>query len=262
MKYKILVTTVFLLSVGGFVKAQNTAIYEKHLYVQGSDTLPYRLLLPLDYNAKKNYPLILFLHGSGERGNDNEKQLMHGGDIFLIDSIRKNYPAIVVFPQCAANDFWSNITVREDTANKTRTFTFPVDLPPKTGMKLLMSLIPDLEKKYPVDKRRMYVGGLSMGGMGTYELVRRMPDIFIAAVAICGGANPVTAKQMSKPSWWIFHGLKDNVVDPQFSKNMAAALKEAGADVRLTLYPEDGHDSWDDAFKEPQLFSWLFSHHK
>ena len=108
----------------------------------------------------------------------------------------------------------------------------------------------------------MYVGGLSMGGMGTYELVRRMPDKFAAAIAICGGADPVTAQQISKPSWWIFHGLKDNVVDPQLSKNMAAALKAAGADVQLTLYPEDGHDSWDDAFKEPQFFSWMFSHHK
>ena len=121
--------------------------------MQGQDTLPYRLLLPLNYNAKKNYPLILFLHGAGERGNDNEKQLVHGGDLFLIDSIRKNYPAIVVFPQCATNGFWSNITVHEDTVAKTRTFAFPVDLPPETDMKLLMSLVPDLEKKYPVDKQ-------------------------------------------------------------------------------------------------------------
>ena len=105
----------FLLSVTSFVKAQNTSVYEKHLYVQGQDTLPYRLLLPLNYNAKKNYPLVLFLHGAGERGNDNEKQLVHGGDLFLIDSIRKNYPAIVVFPQCATNGFWSNIIVHNDT---------------------------------------------------------------------------------------------------------------------------------------------------
>ena len=159
MKNKIVIVAVFLLSVSGFVSAQNTSVYEKHIYVQGTDTLPYRVAASTYYNAKKTYPLILFLHGAGERGNDNEKQLMHGGDLFLIDSIRKNYPAIVVFPQCSANGFWSNITMQEDTANHTRTFTFPVDLPPKKDMKLVMSLIPDLEKKYPVDKKECMLEG-------------------------------------------------------------------------------------------------------
>ena len=114
--------------------------------MQGQDTLPYRLLLPLNYNVKKKYPLILFLHGSGERGNDNEKQLVHGGDLFLMDSIRKNYPAIVVFPQCSLMAFGVISLVHEDTVSKTRTFAFPVDLPPKKDMKLLMSFIPALKK--------------------------------------------------------------------------------------------------------------------
>jgi predicted peptidase len=262
MNKKIFIVAALLLPVAGFVKAQNTSVYEKHLYVWGQDTLPYRLLLPLNYNAKKNYPLVLFLHGAGERGNDNEKQLSHGGDHFLIDSIRKNYPAIVVFPQCATNGFWSNIIVHNDTANKKRTFEFPVAMPPKTDLKLVMLLVAYLEKNYKIDTKRMYVGGLSLGGMGTYELLRNMPGKFAAAFAICGGADPVIAKQITKPSWWIFHGLKDDVVDPELSKNMAAALKDAGADVRITLYPEDGHNSWDDAFKEPQFFSWMFSHHQ
>ena len=101
-----------------------------------------------------------------------------------------------------------------------------------------------------------------MGGMGTFELVRRKPKLFAAAFPICGGANTATAKKMARPDWWIFHGLKDNVVPPELSQSMADALKGAGADVKLTLYPEANHNSWDAAFGEPYLLPWLFSHKK
>lgn len=101
-----------------------------------------------------------------------------------------------------------------------------------------------------------------MGGMGTFELVRRMPGIFAAAFPICGGANPATAIQLKSTSWWIFHGAKDNVVPPFHSENMVNALKKAGASVKFTLYPEANHNSWDSAFAEPGLFDWLFSQKK
>ena len=104
--------------------------------------------------------------------------------------------------------------------------------------------------------------GLSMGGMGTFELVRRKPHVFAAAMPICGGAHPSTAKQIRKTSWWIFHGEKDDVVLPVFSKDMAAALKKAKAKVSLTLYPNANHNSWDPAFAEPGLMQWLFSQRK
>lgn len=243
-----------------FAKAQDSSLYEKHLFLQNGDTMPYRILLPLNFDVHKKYPLVLFLHGSGERGNDNEKQLVHGGNLFLTDSIRKNYPAIVVFPQCANTSFWSNIGFHYDSATKKETIEFKEDGEPTQAMKLLMRLFKKLEKDYRLDDKRLYAGGLSMGGMGTFELVRRMPSTFAAAFAICGGADTATSQQMSKTAWWIFHGLKDNVVDPQFSRDMAEALKKAGAEVKLTLYPEDGHNSWDDSFKEPELFVWMFSH--
>lgn len=262
MKHKIFTTLIFLVLLNSFTKAQDSSIYEKHFFVQGTDTLPYRLLLPLDYNAKKKYPLIIFLHGSGERGNDNKAQLFHGGSLFVRDSLRKNYPAIVVFPQCPANSFWSNVNMVTDTATDKTTFIFGTGGEPTLGMKLLLMLIDDLQDNYRLNNKQLYVGGLSMGGMGTFEITRRMPGKFAAAFAICGGADTTTAKQITQPAWWIFHGLKDDVVNPEFSKNMSAALKNAGADVQITLYPNDGHDSWDDAFKEPKLFSWLFSHHK
>ncbi len=243
-------------------QAQDFSPYQKKWLIDGKDTLPYRLLLPLDYDPGKKYPLILFLHGAGERGNDNEKQLVHGAKLFLVDSIRKTYPAIVVFPQCAANSFWSNVSIATDSINKTRVFNFPTDGPPTKAMELLLELLKELADNYPLDKKHLYVGGLSMGGMGTFELVRRKPKLFAAAFPICGGANAATAKKLKHPSWWIFHGLKDNVVDPVYSKIMAAALKDQGANVKLTLYPEANHNSWDPAFAEKDLLTWLFAQHK
>lgn len=254
---------LLLLQLAGMeTKAQDMRLYEKKWMVQGRDTLPYRLLLPKDYSPSKKYPLILFLHGAGERGHDNEKQLVHGANLFLRDSIRKNYRAIVVFPQCAANSYWSNVSIITDSIQRTRIFSFKPDGEPTKAMELVMDLIKELSDEYPLDKDRLYVGGLSMGGMGTFELVRRKPKLFAAAFPICGGANAATAKRLKGPSWWIFHGLKDNVVDPVYSKIMAAAIKDQGAEVKLTLYPEAGHNSWDDAFAEKELLPWLFSKHK
>lgn len=251
----------FLLIICSLCQAQNEA-YEKHWHIEGSDTLPYRLLLPKNYDVTKKYPMIFFLHGSGERGNDNEAQLVHGADLFLRDSIRKNYPAIVVFPQCAASSYWSNVNITVDSSKKTRSFNFSSEVKPTVAMELVIGLLTELQNKYHPDKKHLYVGGLSMGGMGTFELVRRKPEMFAAAFPICGGANPNTAKQITKTHWWIFHGLKDNVVNPEFSKAMAAALKANGADVKLTLYPEANHNSWDSAFAEKDLLPWLFSNHK
>ena len=123
MRYLAVAPLFFMLLVGpssGF--AQDFSVYEKKQFVQGSGVLPYRILLPKNFDAEKKYPLILFLHGSGERGNDNEKQLTHGGELFLRDSIRENYPAIVVFPQCAEKSSWARIEVTGEWGN--RTFTF------------------------------------------------------------------------------------------------------------------------------------------
>ena len=253
---------LFLLIAVSFVlNAQDLSLYEKEWLVQGGDTLPYRILLPLNYDTGKKYPLILFLHGAGERGRDNEKQLVHGAKFFLRDSIRKNYPAIVVFPQCPVNDYWGNLLRMHDTNGK-RTFYFIEDGPPGRYMTLTMELIKFILKKYPVKANQVYVGGLSMGGMGTFELVRRLPNVFAAAFPICGGANPNTAAKMKNVSWWIFHGAKDDVVPPYYSENMAKALKNAGAKIKFTLYPDANHNSWDPAFAEPELMSWLFNQKK
>lgn len=252
----------FLFLLFTFSYAQDKSLYEKHWFVNGTDTLPYRLLLPKNYDANKRYPLLIFLHGSGERGRDNEAQLVHGWRLFLQDSLRDAYPAVVVFPQCPQESYWSNVNVRYDTTTKTREFVFAKDGEPTAAMRSLLRLIDDLQDRYRLDKKRYYVGGLSMGGMGTFELVRRKPKLFAAAFPICGGADPQTVRKLTKPSWWVFHGAKDDVVPPGASQVMVDALKAAGANVRFTLYPMANHNSWDPAFAEKDLMPWLFSKHK
>ncbi|HMG82233.1 MAG TPA: alpha/beta hydrolase-fold protein [Ferruginibacter sp.] len=257
---KIILFVLILISIRTIAQTTDFSLYQKQVYIVGTDTLPYRILLPVQYDRSKKYPLIIFLHGSGERGNNNEAQLSHGGSLFIEDSVRINYPAIVVFPQCPANNFWSNVII--DTANDSRRFTFRADGEPTSAMRSLMGLLSQLQNQYKIDKHSIYIGGLSMGGMGTFELVRREPKIFAAAFSICGGADTSTAPKIKHTAWWIFHGLKDNVVDPHFSMNMAEALKKSGAEVILNLYTNDNHNSWDDALAEKDLLPWLFSHHR
>ncbi len=246
------------LMVPAIATAQHHGSFKKYWYVQETDTLPYRMLLPARYNPTKKYPLIIFLHGSGGRGNNNGSQLNNGGTLFIRDSIMLNYPAIVVFPQCSKGTSWTNLWSYKDTTSKIRTYKFPKQSPPKKDMQLVMELIADLEKNYSIDTGRLYVGGVSMGGFGTYDIVNRMPGKFAAAFVICGAGDTSNAKNMNPTSWWLFHGEKDSTVFPGNSRMMEAALKNAGAEVKLTIYPEDGHESWNDAFKEPGFFDWMF----
>jgi predicted peptidase len=259
---RLLIACLLLLSAASYACAQDVSAYEKHWFVRGKDTLPYRLLLPQGYDKNKTYPVLFFLHGSGERGNDNTKQLAHGGLLFLRDSVREKYPAIIIFPQCPSSSYWSNARFTYDSLQQKRMFTFRNGGKPTVAMELLQGLVKQVLKELPVNRQQVYVGGLSMGGMGTFELARRSPKVFAAAFAICGGADTTTAGAIRNIKWRIFHGGKDDVVDPQFSVDMTNALKAKGADVALTLYPEANHNSWDATFAEPWLLSWLFAQHK
>ena len=196
MKTKIRLLLMLVTLFTGLL-AQDNSLYKKEIFVVNNDTLPYRILLPLNYDASKKYPLILMLHGAGERGNDNESQLVHGAGLFLRDSVREKYPAIVLFPQCPANSFWSNMDSKMDKSGK-REFLFKAGGAPTIAMDLAQQLLKKIIKIYPVNKKQLYVGGLSMGGMGAFEIVRRNPKLFVAAFPICGGADPSTAKKLTK----------------------------------------------------------------
>ncbi|UKT62553.1 alpha/beta hydrolase-fold protein [Pedobacter mucosus] len=253
--------TIFLLFIILFLKAQDLKKYDKGNFIKGKDSIYYRILFPENFNPAQKYPIVFFLHGSGERGDDNEKQLVHGGKLFLKDSIRKNFPAIVVFPQCPASDYWANVTIAKDDNGK-RKFSFVENGKPTKVMHALEGMVNDFLKKPFVNKTQVYIGGLSMGGMGTYELLRRKRRTFAAAFAICGGDNTNNIKKYQKIPLWIFHGAKDDVVDPAFSMAIAERLKTVGDEVKFTLYQKDNHNSWDSAFADPDLLPWLFGHIK
>lgn len=241
--------------------SQDLSHYQKRWLVQAGDTLPYRILLPENFDSSKQYPVVFFLHGAGERGQDNERQLANGAKLFLQPQNRQAFPAIVVFPQCSRESYWSNV-LRVHTEKGARKFEFLPDGAPTRYMELLQQLVPFILRSYPVKRSQVYVGGLSMGGMGTYELVRRLPGTFAAAFAICGGAHPATAAKIKDVHWWLFHGAKDDVVPPGATQVIYDALKKAGANVKFTLYPDANHNSWDPAFAEKELLPWLFSKRK
>lgn len=255
------VCCIFLLLLSGVAFAQDLSLYQQFKFMQNGDTLPYRILLPENYNPQKKYPLVLFLHGRGESGNNNKTQLTHGAQLFLKPENRKNYPAIVVFPQNPVNSYWSNVQTVADSTGK-RKFYFTNGGPASLSMQLVMSLLENLSQQYKIKQDQVYVMGLSMGGMGTFEIVNRLPYTFAGAVAICGGANPSIAGNLKNTNWWIFHGGKDEVVLPQYSQNMVAAMKAKGVNVKFTLFPQANHNSWDPAFAEPGLLKWLFSQKK
>ena len=230
--------------------------FSKELFVSDKDSLPYRLLLPKNFDNAKKYPLIVFLHGAGERGNDNELQLVHGKDLFINMNKNNNFPSIVVFPQCSKNSYWANVSRINNS------FSFLDDPTENTSLKLVEGMINELQSNFKINSNQIYVGGLSMGGMGTFELVYRNPDMFAAAFAICGGANPKIGEKISKTNWRIYHGDKDFVVPVKLSIDMYNSIKSFNKNVYLKIYPNVNHNSWDNVFREPDLFKWLFSNSK
>ncbi len=239
------------------VAAQEQEAFKKEHFIKGADTLNYRILFPKDFSEEKEYPVVLFLHGAGERGNDNQSQLTHGSELFLKN--QEEFPAIVIFPQAPKDDYWAKVEVNRDTVPFQ--FDYMNKKPATKSLQLVMDLMEEMISKNYVNKDRIYVGGLSMGGMGTFELIYKEPAMFAAAFAICGGANPEIAKEYPKGfNIWLFHGKKDDVVLPEYSEAMARAINHYGGNAKLSLYPDDNHNSWDSAFDEPNLLPWLFSH--
>ena len=217
--------------------------------------------MPKNFDTSKQYPIVLFLHGAGERGNDNKAQLIHGSNLFASKKNRKNFPAIVVFPQCPTDSYWAKVEI--DRSSYPLKIEFPENTTPTKPLELVMKLMDDLASKPYVNKNQIYVGGMSMGGMGTFEILARKPKMFAAAIAICGAGNPKLATEYAESTpLWVFHGARDNVVNPQESVNMVSGILKNGGFPYFTLYANDTHNSWDSAFAEPELLSWLFSNIK
>ncbi len=253
--------TVILLLVLACPLLSRAQAFEARYFHRNNDTLPYRILLPEQFEPQKKYPLIVFMHGAGERGKDNKRQLTHGGRLFTNDTVRKNFPAIVVFPQCPANATWAVMNFSRNDSGKVTGMKILSDAPPTPPSALLYQLIDSLAASGSVDTRRLYVGGLSLGGMGTFDILARFPKRFAAAFPICGAGDESLASRYAKnTAVWIFHGSDDAVVPPASSRIFYRNLQQAGAEVKYSEYPGVGHNSWDNAFAEPELLPWLFSH--
>jgi predicted peptidase len=233
-----------------------TGEYLERMVVVDGDTLKYRIMYPEGFDESKKYPLVLFLHGAGERGNDNNRQLVHGSKLFR-DSLAK-YPAVVIFPQCPRDSYWANID-RERNDNGRLRFSFYDDRDATPQLAMVMDLVRTTVNEGYIDEDRVYVGGLSMGGMGTWEILWQMPGIFAAAMPICGGGAPSTASRMRDVPIWAFHGRRDDIVPAYLSARMVTAVQSAGGKAKITIYPEANHNSWDPAFAEPEFLSWMFS---
>lgn len=225
-----------------------------------SGELKYRLLLPENFNPAQKYPLVLFLHGAGERGSDNFRQLTHGAALFVEN--RDQFPAVVLFPQAPENDYWAVVTA--DRSSLPFRFTYPYtgtnNVPPTDALTNAMALTHRFMKKHFIDTDKVYVAGLSMGGMGTLELLARRPDWFRAAVAICPGANPTIGQHFSPGlALRIYHGAEDQIVVPELSRQVAIQARQHIALLERKVYPDTSHNAWDNAFAEPDFLSWLMA---
>ena len=249
------------LDVQGLLKTPDAALkpYLRKEFESAGNTLPYRILYPDNYDKTKKYPLILFLHGAGERGDDNEKQLVHGSRLFLTDANRKAFPAIILFPQCPEDSFWASVKV--DRSVQPFKIDFDYNAAPQWPLVAANELVKKVADEEAVDKSRIYITGLSMGGMGTFESVYRYPGLYAAALPICGGGDTNRYdKRVRKTAFWIFHGAADAVVDVKLSRDMQAKLKSLKVENKYSEYPGVNHNSWDNAFADPEFVSWMFKH--
>ncbi|HSU52809.1 MAG TPA: alpha/beta hydrolase-fold protein [Candidatus Dormibacteraeota bacterium] len=219
----------------------------KSFISNGSHTnkIDYLLHLPRGYQAHPDtkWPLMLFLHGAGERGGDVQAVAWNGPPKLVKEG--HDLPFVIVSPQCASNQWWNDA--------------------------ILLGLLDDVEARYRIDTNRVYLTGLSMGGYGTWSLGFKHPERFAALVPICGGgqpsvlekAGPKKLEAIKSLGIWVFHGVKDQTVPIAKSERMVEGLKKIGCtDVTFTKYPNADHDSWTFTYNNPQLYHWLLAHHR
>jgi len=202
-----------------------------HLKTQVIVEMQYLIYLPRDHAQQESWPLLLFLHGAGERGKDLELVKKHGPPKLIAGG--RDFPMVVVSPQCPADQWW------------------------EPGP--LAALLDEVVAKQRIDKRRVYVTGLSMGGFGTWALASHAPERFAAIAPICGGGEPFMARRIRDIPAWVFHGAKDSVVPLDRSERMVEALQRAGGNVQFTVYPDTDHDSWTETYDNPKFYEWLLA---
>jgi predicted peptidase len=204
-------------------------------------TMPYRLFVPPAYDKSNKYPLVLWLHGAGSVGTDNFKQIseasLRGTHTWTSPQVQAKHPAFVLAPQSHSGS-WI------------------------TDMPLVLELLDSVAKEFNIDAARVYVAGQSMGGNGTWHFITSRPDLFAAAIPLCGWGDVTRANRIAQMPIWAFHGAADPTVPVAESRKMIEAVRKAGGNPRYTEYKGVGHDVWFKTFQEPGLVEWLFAQHK
>lgn len=228
-------------------------IYELALtleYKNDTTTLPYRLLLPKEYDESKSYPVIFFFHGAGERGSDNKLQFFH-----CVQYIYDNAPedCFIVAPQCPAQP---NQWVDTPWANGAYSVE---NVPESNEMKAVLELLDELKGKYSLDANRIYAAGISMGGFATWDALMRHNDVFAAGIPVCGGGDPSMAEVLKDTPIFTFHAVDDTAVPVSGTQQTVEAIKQAGGDkIVYVEYPTGGHGIWNQAFATTNLLNKLF----
>ena len=224
--------------------------------LQGSKglTLPYRLFKVKNPAAGTKYPLILFLHGAGERGDNNTSQLTAnaGATVWATDAHQTKHPAYVIAPQCPGDKQWVDT---DWTLGSYSTTTVPVSDQLSTALEIADAVATE----FGTDPTRQYITGVSMGGYGTWDAIVRNPERFAAAIPICGAGDPTKAALIELLPLWTFHGDADTTVPVKGSRDMVAALKAVGSSIKYTEYPGVGHDAWDMTYANEEVIDWLFT---
>ena len=255
MKYIMLFIVAAALSMAAAAQER----YAKCELMVDGDTLRYCALAPQKVEQDKSYPLVVFLHGAGERGEDNQAQLFHGSQQFLNPVNREKYPCYVVFPQCPSGKYGAYINRPNSLIPQEMT----IQEQPSAFVSQVHQLITKYLAEQRVDPSRVYVIGLSMGAMATYDMVIRYPELFAAAVPICGSVNPLRITEAVKHTKWsIYHGDADTTVPLDGSREAYRKLRAVGAEVKYTEFPGVAHGSWNPAFSTPDFMSWLFAQHR
>ena len=228
--------------------AQDANGFAAHVYSDNRGRrMPYRLYSPAADEQKSRYPLVIWLHGGSGRGDDNLKQITGGNTpgsrVWTKPENQSKFPCFVLAPQCAEGQFWATVEKAEPTAQ----------------LQLAVNIIEDLQSKFSIDERRLYVTGQSLGGFGTWGLIGSQPGRFAAAVPLCGGGDESKARALVREHVWAFHGEVDASVSVERSRVMINALKSAGGSPRYTEYKGLGHVIWEKVFNEPELLPWVFA---
>ncbi|MGD7009534.1 chitobiase/beta-hexosaminidase C-terminal domain-containing protein [Metabacillus sp. 84] len=222
-------------------------------------SIPYRLFIPDDYTPEKRYPLVLFLHGRGDRGSDNTRQLLgsDGAAVWASLDVQRKHPCFVLAPQ-ARRSYDGGFSVTRDRHNRLNPSTaFQESKDGRAAYEIVMKTI----HSYSIDRTRIYATGLSQGGFGTFTINAEHPELFAAMIPISGGGDPGTAAIIKDKPMWIFHAADDQTIPVSYSRNMVHALKKAGAHPIYTEYPPSmkiGHGAWVPAYKNHEVMEWLF----